>query len=329
MNYYKSDFDEIMAHKEKIDKQAAHDFINASRMMMIDPMLVMSLNKGLEKSVGLPMSLADSLDTTSNAIYQLVWEATAFFRSTVIHVTDENLIECLMDADIDAVMSDVHLPFPICEFVFPSTDLGIKDYVTSGSLIADESMFSAKKFWKFDWLPEKKEGRRLLHFTRLLTSDGVTDSQGVSWLRFDPSCHLDELPKPKIKWAEHDGVACKKLARLCMSLCLYLQTKEGESALIETPHKKREGIASNVARHYKKKQSFKIRNLITPALEYTSGSRTGTHASPKAHWRKFHMRSLRDKRYKRNPDGSVRVIFVKPALIGASDDEAIKSERRI
>lgn len=42
----------------------------------------------------------------------------------------------------------------------------------------------------------------------------------------------------------------------------------------------------------------------------------GTHASPEAHIRSFHFRALRDERYKRNPDGSVRIVPVRMTLVG-------------
>lgn len=42
----------------------------------------------------------------------------------------------------------------------------------------------------------------------------------------------------------------------------------------------------------------------------------GTHASPDVHIRKMHFRALRDERYKRNPDGSVRIVPVRMTLVG-------------
>jgi hypothetical protein len=38
---------------------------------------------------------------------------------------------------------------------------------------------------------------------------------------------------------------------------------------------------------------------------------------PSAHWRRWHFRTLRDERYKREPDGSCRVIMVKESLVNA------------
>lgn len=41
------------------------------------------------------------------------------------------------------------------------------------------------------------------------------------------------------------------------------------------------------------------------------------------------MRSLRDDRFKRNPDGSIRVIWVRPAIINQKDEEVITDIRKV
>jgi hypothetical protein len=47
----------------------------------------------------------------------------------------------------------------------------------------------------------------------------------------------------------------------------------------------------------------------------------GTHASPHAHIRSFHFRALRDERFRRNPDGSIRIVPVRMTLVGSNKVE--------
>jgi len=52
-----------------------------------------------------------------------------------------------------------------------------------------------------------------------------------------------------------------------------------------------------------------IFNILTPM---------STHKSPEMHWRTFHFRALRDSRYKRNKNGSIRIVFVHDTIVGGT-----------
>lgn len=257
-----------------------------------------------------------------NSCVQMGWEATALYNKVVLHVEDAQFIEALLRSDVDAVIGDVRMPFPIIEFTFPGGIELSPGYELSGSLLIDARNFPFNKFWKNRLDPKVYIGLSqvcpYLYLTRLI-KQGQDDPMGVSWIKFDTeTCPLDSLPyNPTIP--RKDADAARKSARLAFAICLYLQTEEGKRAAISTPPRRREGVCPAMGVQCKKRPHYAIRDMLTPILRtIRAESRGGHHASPVAHWRKFHFRSLRHERYHRDAHGNVRVIWVRPTVVNAT-----------
>lgn len=259
---------------------------------------------------------------------QVLWEITALFNKTVVYVEDVDLLDALMRSDVDAMIQDVRMPFPVMEFVFPESARMLDGvYRLSGTLMCDLSFL--ERFWGEDVrkvsMTMNKAGFQLQ--SRLLRADGSPDSDGISWIRFGADMKLDDLPQ-WVHVAEDDRAAIRTLSRLCVSLCLYCQTKEGQRAIVPCASKKRQTIPE-MGKAIRKRPSRRITSLLPPALRLRELSQSvGHHARPVPHWRRGHMRSLRHERYARNPDGSVHVVWVHPAPIAANAD-TVTAERKV
>jgi hypothetical protein len=161
-----------------------------------------------------------------------------------------------------------------------------------------------------------------------LIKNGCDDHQGVSWMRFSEG-NIDTV-HGKIPYSEHDSNAMHKMAKIVFGLCLYLQTQEGNKAMLPCANApKRQNVTPAEGRLLKKRSHYTIRDMITHTFREAAEHQGGTHMSPRTHWRKLHMRSLRDDRFKRNPDGSVRVIWIRPAIINQNDKEVITDIRKV
>ena len=119
-----------------------------------------------------------------------------------------------------------------------------------------------------------------------------------------------------------------------MSLLLYLQCFEKNQALQNTGHcpKMPQGVPAVLAKIAKHHQSYHIRDLLNmgKAYEHERADLGGSHASPIVHWRTWVLRSLRHLKFKRNADGSIHVILIKPCQISVKNDEdRVTGERRI
>lgn len=340
MRYYEADIDRLikMVFKgEEVTRQLLFDKVMEMDEIAKDPermfQIFTHLNAGVQK-----YNVGQAFNIWHNAQSQMLWEASALYRAVEIYVNDVDLIECMLRTDIEAIMGDVRLPFPICEFVFPEgIPLGYLDYELSGCLIADSKNFNIYSDWRKQFeqraiiKPDGMAGEADTIFFSRLIRKGVRDGDGVSWLRFNHTSTLDGLPTDAPVPAE-DSQANKILVRLVFGLCLYMQTEEGRKALtpLQPCRRNNKFIGPSTVKVLGARSKYKLRDMITHGLREPGDDLGGSHAGPRAHWRKLHMRSLRHEKYKRNENGSIRVIWVRPALINAAQDEQlIGASRRL
>ena len=274
----------------------------------------------------------ECLEAISSSFIDLLWSGVALFKGVQIFVEDRALVEMLLRADIDAITDDVHLPFPVCEIIVPSGILMVEDYQLGGFLCADTRRFSfCKEVEKFcTWqLPHNNPELGIYVSSRFKSIDGVSQ---------DSIHSVDLVPgKPVASVGCATGVegsaklVINATTRFCSALCLYLQSKEGQLALEpRSGGMKRRGVAAALCSQLKRRKSVAVKNLITAKRE--PGKSHGLHhASPKAHWRKLHMRALRHERFHRNPDGSIRVILVNASLVSESidNDDVVTTKRKL
>jgi len=338
MNYYKYDIELLIRRlfrNEKVRQDELVKKIVECGKSALDPFAIASITKALREDGQLMKNIStkDALYMVGNSTSQFLWEAIAYFKGVTIIVEDRELVKAMLRTEIDALIKDVKIPFPICEFVFPSgIPLGAGDYDVSGSLLCDLSYNIKKECgdeYKALYFDSEDGAARYQFMTRLFSASRGDDRQGVSWLRFSSDIPLENVPL-RVPVAEVDSFGLRQMARLVFGLCLYLQTEEGTKALMpRMKNDRRQGVCAASAKCLKKHRSYKIEDLISPKLRYEKHSRGGHHNSPKAHWRKLHMRSLRHEKFKRNEDGSVKVIWVRPSLINADKDDRVNCLRKI
>jgi hypothetical protein len=104
-------------------------------------------------------------------------------------------------------------------------------------------------------------------------------------------------------WIEH------RLSVIAARLCVYL--KVFPDALVEGLP---EGMKTREIRAHKNKNRGEVE---TSTIQLA----TRLRGSPIAHYRHGHFRTLRDERFRKNPDGTNRVVYVNPAIIAAKGNE--------
>lgn len=335
MNFFDADLLEVLQSLSKDDpsrlldrKEVFRIISNFQRDMYEDPtghdyMISELMSREL-------MSTESAEVVMENFTSQLIWEATNMFRGVVIHIEDEELVKMLLRTKMDALMGDVTFPFPICEFAFPEgIPLGVGDYQVSGALICDFKRFNLADDWKsigdLSFIKHPSEGFSCM--TRLKGMNNKLDEQGLSWIRFSPDQPLSKVPL-KGQVSAVDSKAMHKMVYLIFALGLYLQTEEGQQALLpRIHHKGRADMAKSLKKMHNKRKHVTIRNLLSEKFS-SSIDKGGSHASPQTHWRKMHLRTLRDEKFKRNPDGSIRAVWVKASIVNPSEEET-RTERKV
>ena len=107
-------------------------------------------------------------------------------------------------------------------------------------------------------------------------------------------------------------------------LALYIQTEEYKSTLLAPARQQprfRVGVSGGTAKALKRKKAFTLLNLFDKhTAEYGEANYTvlGNGHTVRPHLRKRHFRALRHPKYKRNANGSVRIIPVRATRIHAS-----------
>lgn len=116
----------------------------------------------------------------------------------------------------------------------------------------------------------------------------------------DGAIHLSKL------WAMtlDDAKRQATMLRLSCGLCAYM--KAFPQSVVVSKDKKTLKLLDV--------DKFKMSKQKIFCLSLQSEHKT-PHGSPTAHWRRWHFRTLRDARYKRNSDGSFRVVFVRDSVV--------------
>jgi len=241
-------------------------------------------------------------------------QAECFFNAVAIHVDSNELIDALLRTDYKGELGDIHVPFPMIEFCFPD---GISVQMSEEELRPFLLIHPAGT--------EIGAG---------LIAHGWGDEDDLILVFQDIKNHrecsvdlrLSQSLQENISRITCDLVSRKTIpqqvglfqtiAKLAFALLLYIQAME-EKALSEpaTPVKTRGGSRRTRDRR-KKRRQLKITPLIP---KRKSRSRAKSSSSKKwaqrRHWRKGSWRMLNAPRYKRNSDGSPRVIWVPPYMV--------------
>lgn len=259
----------------------------------------------------------------------IMCDTLAMYRGVVLHVRDRNLVEALLRTDIDAMVADVRMPFPIVEIVYPSGIMMGERHQVSGTLMVDTNAVDFRK--EFPWIRIENIGSGpkagFIMVANLLSADGRPDA-GQNVMRFGPPLAISEIPhSPDLNAVERTAVEAH--ARLACALFLYLQGVEKSLALRRIDHRKEmsHGMVAMAARLDKKLPRYELVDVLSKSAG-RSVMHGGHHASPDGHWRRGHMRVLRDARFVRNHDGSVKSIWVRPCLVNSDVGEAVGGSER-
>jgi hypothetical protein len=259
----------------------------------------------------------------------------ALNKGAVIHVRDSSLVEALLRTDVDAMVGDMRMPFPIVELAFPNGIRLDDRYEVSGCLMVDMEAVNIKREFgdSLNYIEERgllsdKKARYIIMSALRFVGSGEPADEVL--LKFGPEEPIDDMPSsPDMRPDESSAIS--RLAKLACSLFLYLQSVDRNRAMQPLQYAREMGhrLPAAMARMEKRRPRYAIRDILTKPRS-KSAEHGGHHASPEVHWRKGHMRVLRDERFARNEDGSVKSIWIRPCLISAGDDEQkVTAERQL
>jgi hypothetical protein len=166
---------------------------------------------------------------------------------------------------------------------------------------------------------------------------GYPMSDGATSLRSSAGCTFADLEKDCPEENERLGLPLPddmeiqsraEYIRMTGKLLAYIQTQEYSSALLipskQMPHH-RKCVGGGLARQLKKRKTVQLLNLFTKQSHYygeNNYTTTGTGHRVCPHIRKHHFRALRHPRFKRNHNGSIKIVPVKASLIHAEQKPA-------
>lgn len=340
MNRYRPILSDVLRHmgfskSSNFDKSTIYGMIEA---YVRPDILRKAYSRHLTELGRYPLTNYQMQRVIADARSSLFYEAFWLFHGVTVIVEDTHLVEALIRTKIDAIAGDVRVPFPIVEFVFPS---GIKfrsGEEINGVILIDLEQFDVEKEWYKEDANIKRldpRGRPLAHYaviSRIRTKDIEGD---VVVHRFSKDQILYEH---KTDYMDEDKKEyIQRMAQLVMALCLYVQCCQDRNKVMQplkSSKPKIQGLPSKIASKVKKHKHFCIIDLLGIGREYKAiytdkdtvkgdvypmDGITTDRASPHPHWRTWTLRSLRHKRYQRNPDGSMRVTLVRPCLVGVRD----------
>ena len=255
--------------------------------------------------------------TVVKSLMAMLHEYLAATKSVVIHVDDAQLVDALARTDIDALISDVKLPFPLMEFVWPDRPACLIVDVSHPDVLRESSAI-VSRFFGGRRVPASHGDRIEVHsrtkddcprFLQFNKDIPLLEQRGLS---LAPQQDLDEM------WS---------VTRLAMACLLYAQTAPGVMRPSPRPMRQ-DGVPSALAALAKKRAHYVIRDLYGSSRPACSTEANTTGRIVAGHWRRGHMRSLRSDRFARNPDGSIKIVWIRPCQI---HPEAIirEQDRRI
>ena len=275
------------------------------------------------------------IDGMTDTRWVMATEIMNHVDGVTVHVRDRDLVEALLRTDVEAVIADVKLPFPVMEICFPENiDIG-NGLQVSSVLLADCMAANYTKFFVDTGVqciaPEHPELlKKIVCVCRTKNTDGTCgDEVLINQLRLD---NFVKNPDRSIGVNDMESFCIETHCKLVMALMLYLQGVDSRKALLPIAHERQmsHGMNPPVARSDKKRQHFVIIDLVKPSKSSHQYASTGLHhASPVIHWRKGHMRTLAHEKYSRNPDGSIKSVWIRPVKVMAKHDEPTRGERKV
>lgn len=275
------------------------------------------------------------------------------FRGVSVYV-DKGLLDRVMELDLDVQVSDIRTPFPCCEFVFPdNVEIpGSPGYAFTGVVLFDHTHgVSRNDCLQLCGFPptiaDKFPQRFSIMYQPRMLRGAYSKLHGGTCLvdtdSFAPGevLHVETLDYAKtvnncLASAGIDPVESRardrNVAKCILGLLMYTQMYEALSlTLHDLPHEieaKRQGIAADVAKTLRRMHPAKrLVNLLSPKNDEERGGSIPTGRVMPAHWRKAHLRALRNEKFHRNADGSIRVILVRAARIHSGDQDALHAVR--
>ena len=273
-----------------------------------------------------------------NAEMPLLFEVLFLVEGVSIQVRDADLVQALMRTKFDCDVQDVHIPFPLMEFVFaPGIDIG-KGFQLGGCLFGDPRYMVERikqithEFFQIDLF--KHDGGVIVNAAEQMNvcmtclTKPVKMGQSPSVPLPTLNLRLKEDMKVDLEISEQqygegmltsDEYVVEKTTQVCLGLLLYLQQASLEDVLKPAPVRKvpRTGPAG-VLRSIKRLPHYDLIDMM-PKPKVQSVSHGGTHASPEPHWRMGTLRTLRAARYYKNveyPPRKWRTTWVRPCKVG-------------
>ena len=279
---------------------------------------------------------------------------------TTLHITDTDLLDTLASSKFECKAEDVSLPFPIVELAFPDRYMipGHPDEHMVGCLVvqlpdyADHYLAKLKRdttltcgririnpLEQMCYWGDVEEAKPGIHTTRYRFQSIQVPHNRHRGYDNTPVLHQTEHTASIVSQWENERIGptvgdVRPLAEhsnLTMKIFLYLQMKEQKMALLEpTQAARRSHAPAGILKQMKKMPTYNIRNLFEKqpgSSDHYVGGVSGHKVSP--HMRKRHMRALRHAKYKRNENGSIRIVEVKASLIHAVSDDTVHAERKV
>lgn len=260
---------------------------------------------------------------------KLFSEAKWLSDGVTIHLSDRQFVEDLVSTDIDdSMVCDVHLPYRVMEITIPR---GIKVPGTAYE-------FSAMILIDYDKTGFPKNSFRLagsvgIHTHIRVAIDDKTPPEEAwvmtvwdkSWTvekNMAPAVDISDpyIPKglKKTTTAESLDLFRKESMHLALAAMLYFQSSEEQGAVLHPLGQVKghwNGFKQEIRDHNEKVKHFRAVDITKKNQGGTDNGYNG-RALETGHWRRHHMRMLRDTRFRRNPNGSIRTVWVKASWIG-------------
>jgi len=249
-------------------------------------------------------------------------EAMALDDSVVIHVPDRQLVEDLMDTDIDALVADVHMPYPVMEITVPAgISISGTEYELSSMMVFDLDVC----------IPEKYRGELTRQVDVCFNLRRRNDTRPISqmmWVeaRWKKDQTVKENLAGEIQASRTPDVSMQGEIKttnthtnFVFALMLYFQTVETQNAVMErlqAVHGQWPGFNRGRREQDSRRRHFKVIDITAPKKLAGHDLSSAPHTSPCGHRRRSHLRVLAHAKYKRNPNGSLKSVWVRSTWVG-------------
>jgi hypothetical protein len=237
----------------------------------------------------------------------IVDELTQWIENRVIFVATKELVELLDTAKFDICVESFVAPHPVFLLALPK-ETGLPGCLVLVQTPAERTKSMEKANKKYGVLVASPRPESVLSLNYTL---GSTSFRVCAPLRLIPEClrgpqqmdaAIGRLPgRDTLDLTPAELQIQYKLLRLVCATCIYIRA---------FPEVLRAGYPSTV--------TGTVKDQYMPAAKpFTVHAPVrGHHEGPREHYRRWHFRSLRSERYKRDADGHVRVVLVRETLVG-------------